>query len=407
MVGIIRDVTIKAREYLKTEEVLIFIGARQVGKTTILKQLQEELEHGGEICYFLNLEDPEYLELLNKTPRNLFKIFSIDLARKNFIFVDEIQYLKNPSSFLKFLFDEYKGKIKLIVSGSSAFYLDKKFKDSLAGRKKIFNVFTLSFREFLRFRKEDSLSQKDFGILSIDEKNKISIYYREFMVFGGYPRVVLSSLTEKNDLLKELVYSYVKKDIFESGVRQEDIFYKLFKILAKQVGNLVNVSELANTLGVSKSSIDNYLYIMQKSFHVVLARPFSKNVRKEITKMPKVFFCDLGLRNFFADNFNPFETRDDKGPLLENAVFREFLQNYNKDEIKFWRTLDQKEVDFIVGENAFEVKVDVGATKMKNYEFFLEKYPDLKFFIVSIDSKLNNVGQVPVCDVWTVNKFLP
>lgn len=253
--SIIRGATIKSRKHLDTDEIIIFIGARQAGKTTILKQIQTELEGKGERAYFLNLEDPEYLELLDKTPRNLFKIFSLDPGKRNFVFVDEIQYLANPSNFLKFIFDEYKEKIKLIVSGSSAFYLDKKFKNSLAGRKKIFNVFTLSFREFLRFKGEENLCEKDFSDLSLEEKNKITLYYREFVIFGGYPRVVLAPLEEKKEILRELAYSYIKKDIFEARVKQEDVFYKLFKILAKQTGNLVNFSELANTFLLKQEAI--------------------------------------------------------------------------------------------------------------------------------------------------------
>jgi len=173
--NIIRDVTIKALKYLDIEDILIFVGSRQAGKTTILKQIQTELKTTDKTSFFLNLEDPEYLDLLNKHPRNLLKIFSFDFSsnKKTFVFIDEIQYLKNPSNFLKFIFDEYKENIKLIVSGSSAFYIDKRFKDSLAGRKKIFNVYTLSFKEFLRFKKENILSQKNFEGLSLEEKIKL------------------------------------------------------------------------------------------------------------------------------------------------------------------------------------------------------------------------------------------
>ena len=140
-----RDIIKEVENYLKSDEMLIFVGARQAGKTTILKQIKEDIESNGCVCYFLNLEDPQYLSLLDEHPRNLLKIFTLDLEAKSFVFIDEIQYLKDPSNFLKYIYDEYQGKIKLIVSGSSAFYIDKKFKDSLAGRKKIFHVSTLSF----------------------------------------------------------------------------------------------------------------------------------------------------------------------------------------------------------------------------------------------------------------------
>lgn len=401
--SIIRDITIKAQKYLETDEILLFAGARQAGKTTILKQIESRLREQNQKTYFLNLEDPEYLDLLNISPKNLFKIFSFDLNQKNFIFLDEIQYLKNPSNFLKYFYDEYGGRIKIFASGSSAFYIDQKFKDSLAGRKKIFNVLTLSFREFLKFKKEDDLAQKDFRAVSLSEKEKITLYYREFMIFGGYPRVVLAPLEEKAEILRDLAYSYIKKDVLEAGVKQEEVFYKLFKILASQTGNLVNTSELANTLDVSKTSIDNYLHIMQKSFHIKLVRPFFKNIRKELTKMPKVYFCDLGLRSFFVDNFKPFVTRDDKGIILENAVFRQLLEKYDDSEIKFWRTANQNEVDFILKDSeAIEVKINPEQFKVKHYKVFLENYRNIKLLVASIDFAGEMIDSYKVINVWDI-----
>lgn len=404
--SIIRDITIESKKYLDNDDILIFVGARQSGKTTILKQIQSGLVSEGQVCFFLNLEDPEYLSLLNEHPKNLLKIFSFDLTKENkkyFVFIDEIQYLENPSNFLKFIFDEYKEKIKLIVSGSSAFYIDQKFKDSLAGRKKVFNVYTLSFREFLRFKNENELSKKNFDNLSLDEKNKISLHYREYAIFGGYPRVVLSQTEEKENILKELAYSYIKKDVYEAGIRKEESFFKLIKILADQVGNLVNTSELANTLNISKTAVDNYLETMQKSFHIALISPFSKNIRKEISKMPKVFFYDNGLRNFLVGNFESFETRTDKGQILENSTFRQFLEKYDKDKIKFWRTSNQNEVDFVIdSKKAFEVKTNTNQFKKTKYKEFLNNYPDTEFSLVSLDKKDKTKDGFVVKNVWEI-----
>lgn len=122
------------------------------------------------------------------------------MAKRNYVLIDEIQYLANPSNFLKFFYDEYKGKIKILALGSSAFYIDKKFRDSLAGRKKIFNVMTLSFREFLLFKNEIELSKKNFDEINLQEKEQIIKYYNEYVVYGGYPRVVLSPIDEKRML---------------------------------------------------------------------------------------------------------------------------------------------------------------------------------------------------------------
>lgn len=397
-----RDITTQAQKYLDSDEILIFIGSRQSGKTTILKQLIEILDQKGQKSFWLNLEDPEYLNLLNENPKNLFKIFTIPQNQKSFVFIDEVQYLNNPSNFLKYLFDEHRDQIKLIVSGSSSFYLDNKFKDSLAGRKKIFPVYTLSFQEFLRFKSEINLSEANLSKLSIDDQNKINLFYREYINFGGYPKIVLAPLEEKIDLLREIAYSYIKKDIFEAGVRQDEIFYKLFKILASQAGNLVNSSELANTLGISKTAIDHYLYAMQKSFHIVLVRPYYKNLRKEITKMPKVYFLDLGLRNFFTDNFQSFDARDDKGALLENVVFRQLIEKYQIDDINYWRTTTQKEVDFVVSNEAFEVKADPQNFNPKKYQEFQEQYPEIDLKIVSFDQKRSSIKSVPIIEPWTI-----
>lgn len=398
-----RDITKKALKYLDNPEILLFIGARQAGKTTILRQLESFLKNRGDTVYFLNLESLEYLGLLNQSPKNIFKIFTIDPKKKNFIFIDEIQYLKNPSNFLKYIYDEHWENVKLIVSGSSAFYLDKKFKDSLAGRKKIFFVPTLSFREFLRFKNEVQLSESDFKNAGLADIEKISLYYREYIIYGGYPRIVLAPLEEKKELLSEIAFSYIKKDIYEANVRQEEIFYKLFKILAGQPGSLVNSSELSATLGVSKTSIDNYLYVMQKSFHIFLVKPFFKNARKELTKMPKAYFYDLGLRNFFANDFRSFEERNDKGVLLENAAFRQLLEKYSDDSLRFWRTIQKHEIDFIIDEKeAFEAKINPEKFNEKNYKAFFENYPQITLAVISIDRKEKMVGRHEIKNVWEI-----
>ena len=401
--SIIRDITLKAQDYLDRDEILLFIGARQAGKTTILRQLQASIEKRGEPSFFMNLDDPDYLSLLNASPKNLFQIFPIDLKKRTVVFLDEIQYLSDPSRFLKYIYDEYRGKIKLIVSGSSAFYIDKKFKDSLSGRKIIFYVWTLSFREFLRFKGEDKLSERDWKTPALSEAEILARNYNEYILYGGYPEVALSPMEEKKEILREIAYSYIKKDIYESRIKKEELFYKLFKILAAQTGNLVNSSELAATIGVSKTAIEHYLYVMRKSFHLHLLPPFFKNIRKELTKMPKVYFFDLGLRNFFTGNFTPYAVRgDDQGRLLENAVFCQLFRSYEIEEIKFWRTIQGNEVDFLVGERqAFEVKAQPKKFQEKKYKVFFENYPSVNLRIASLDVGAA-AAAYPIIEVWQI-----
>jgi len=379
--SVIRDVTIRAKKYLETQEILIFVGPRQAGKTTILHQLEKEIK--DKPYFFLNLEDKEIVGLLNLSPKNIFQILPLDLKKKTFIFVDEIQYLKDPTNFLKYLYDQYQEKLKLIVSGSSSFYIDRRFKDSLVGRKKIFYVYPASLKEFFQFRGYQF--DKPYSKLTLVEKDQYKKLFFEYLVYGGYPRVILASYEEKKEVLRDLVYSYIKKDIYEGGVRQEDVFYRLLKILASQIGNLVNSQDLALTLGVSKTAIDNYLYLMQKSFHLCLIRPFFKNIRKELTKMPKVYFYDLGLRNFLVNNFEPFLMRVDQGALLENYFFRLFLEEKYPDEIKFWRTTEGQEIDFIIDDNAYEVKINKKIFKPSKYKLFQKKYPQIKLSLIDLE----------------------
>ena len=138
-------------ENLERDEIIVLVGARQTGKTTLLKKLKQSADEKKEANFFINLENKRYLSLLNEAPENLFQLIGKFPDRKVFVFIDEIQYLKDPSNFLKYMYDEYAGKIKLVVSGSSAFYIDQEFKDSLAGRKRLFTLKVLDYKEFLKF----------------------------------------------------------------------------------------------------------------------------------------------------------------------------------------------------------------------------------------------------------------
>jgi hypothetical protein len=399
--SIIRDVTLVAEKYLDTDETMIFTGARQAGKTTILRQLEDKLKVDGHVPFFINLEDPEFLDLLNAHPENIFKIHHFNLQKRNFLLIDEIQYLNNPTNFIKYIYDEYKGRIKLIVTGSSAFYLDRKFKDSLAGRKIILHVFTLSFNEYLRFKGVNV--PKDFSNFDLTKQREISNYYREYMLYGGYPKVVLAEESQKQDILRDLAYSYIKKDIYEAGIRRGNDFYKLLKILAVQSGQLVNVSELANTLNISVTAVENFLYVMEKSGHIFLIRPFHGNIRKELTKMPKAYWLDLGLRNMFLDNWKEFDLREDKGSILENAAFRQLAIKYGAENVKFWRTVQGHEIDFIVNDKAaYEAKSNYSKIKNINLRSFKEKYPQIPVSLITIDKGESIFNGYPVLNVWEV-----
>ena len=267
-----RSIALSLEDNLENDLILIVVGARQVGKTTLLKQVYSEIKE-KEQAYFINLENPEFLKLTNQHPDNIFKITNSIASEKQYVFIDEIQYLDNPTNFLKYIFDEYKGKVKLIVSGSSSFYLDKKFRDSLMGRKRVFYLFQFDFREFLESKNEEDLI-KEFersGNFSLINKKRIEQCFSEYITYGGYPAVVLGeSYKLKELLLSEIAYDFIKKDIYEANIHEQDKYYSILKIIANQVGQLLNSGEIANKLNISFNTVEKYLYVMQKSFQISL-----------------------------------------------------------------------------------------------------------------------------------------
>jgi len=410
-----RGISSALRVNLDNDYILVIIGARQTGKTTLLRMLFNELEEAKKKCFYINLERLDFVSLLDNAPENLFKIIPhVPKKNKSTVFIDEIQYLKNPTNFLKYFYDEYKDIIKLVISGSSAFYIDQKFRDSLAGRKRIFNLHTLSFREFLLFRQKevllnylpDRFDEGNFDMLSAMPelyKNDLMKMFSEYSCYGGYPRVVLAeSLEEKRMIIEDLVSSNAKKDILESKLRYPERYFDLFKILVSQTGGLLNRNELAKTLQLSAQAVENYLYVMQKSFQIALVRSFHANIRKEIIKMPKVYFFDMGVRNYLLNDFKDISLRSDKGPFLENLVFKQFLDKFPVDNIQFWRTQDKNELDFVVKSRyGFEVKFNPRVFLPSRYQNFMSKNPGISVNVISYDV-FNSVPGYKVWGAWGI-----
>jgi hypothetical protein len=387
-----RSLYLDLLNHVPEKECTILIGARQTGKSTLLKQLQDALLKNGETVVLLNLERKDILLELNQSPENIFRYFPAK-EKRNYLLVDEVQYLEDPTNFLKLLYDEHAPKLKIIATGSSAFYIDRQFKDSLAGRKKIFELPTLDFKEFLLFKNQETLLAEYQSLKKQTKKKSTSepqlwAALDEYVNYGGYPAIVLENkVANKIERLKEIRDSFVKRDILEAGITDETKFFRLMILLASQIGNLVNTNELANTLKITHPATENYLYILRKCFHIELVKPFFSNVRKELVKMPKVYFNDLGLRNVLVNYFSPIEQRADKGALLENYVYRSLSDRLNRDQIKFWRTADGNEVDFVLEESnkggkAIEVKFNEAEANAKKYKKFTELYPNypVQFF---------------------------
>ena len=400
-----REIQQEIKNHLRRKEYTIITGPRQSGKTSLLNALFHELKREGQTVSFLTFEDRDILSAINNHPEEIFAYTtrpekSTERSKPSFqpvyLFIDEVQYADDPSNFLKYLYDVYGQSLKIITSGSSAFYIDKKFKDSLSGRKRIFELQTLSFEECLLFKDKKELS-KELEIIRQSNDYRSSRYrelleiFNEYLVFGGYPAIVLeSNKEEKVNLLKEIRNSFLKRDIDESGITNPDKFYKMLMLLAGQAGNLVNRNEFANSIGVDNKTIDKYLYVLQNCFHIELVKPFYSNLRKELTKMPKVYFKDPGLRNSALNRFFDFMSRDDQGAMLENYVYKRLSSLYDSDSIRFWRTTDKKEIDFVLLTSfqeglAYEVKLNCKNRKTISARKFIESYPDYPLEILSYD----------------------
>lgn len=385
-----RDIVSIILNRIASNELVLINGARQTGKTTALNQIHNRLKNLGEESYLFTLEDPEYLRLLNEHPDRLWQILPQFTDKKQYILIDEIQYLTNPTNFLKYHYDLYKGSVKLIVTGSSAFYLDQHFNDSLAGRKIIYNLPTLGLKEFLRFREREDLSLfisaiPDFSHLPLIHKRALINLTDEYLTYGGYPGVVLANGTEsKKELLFDLFSSYLKRDFTESGLKSTDTAYHLLKLLAWQSGNELNRNSLAKELGINRKTLEDLLLTLQKTFHITLIRPFFSGHPKELRKMPKLYFLDLGMRNAVLRNFELPSQRRDIGQLYENYVFRHLYDSCKGSEIQYWRTQAGNEVDFLIdGKQAYEVKWNTSHINEGKLKQFKELYPDIKLNFVA------------------------
>lgn len=338
-------------KWLNEKEIIILTGVRQVGKTSLLKIIEKKLvdQNISEKNIFrLDLEDFNILTTLNQNPENIFQ-YVTDRSKRNYFLIDEIQYLDNPSNFLKLLYDKYAPDIKLIVTGSSALELKANFQDSLVGRKTTFEVLPLDFEEFLQFKGFDKIDYLFQENLPIDIKREFDNQLEEYLLYGGMPAVVLQSDYQKKEkLLSEYVGTYINKDVRMIGkIDNVSKFNNTIKVIASQIGNLLNINELTNTVGVDRRHLENFLNILEHTFVLYRVAPYLLNIRSQITKMHKIYFFDTGIRNAILNNFSDLDSRADCGALFENFVYLE-LRKKGGDSIYFYRTTAGQEVDFVV-----------------------------------------------------------
>lgn len=317
---------------------IIVVGPRQVGKTTLLKNIL-----GSKDYLFLDGDNPKVRSLLDDP--NTEEIKNI-IGKHKLVFIDEAQRIAGIGLTLKIITDQFKG-VQLFTSGSSSFDLSNKINEPLTGRKWEYQLYPISWEEF----------ENHHGYLYAEQQ------LEDRLLYGFYPDV-LNNPGEEISILKNLVNSYLYRDILAySEIRKPEVLDKLVQALALQVGSEVNYSELSQIVNVDKNTISKYIDILQKGYVIFKLGSFSRNIRHEIKTNKKIYFYDNGIRNMVIGNFDPLELRTDRGAIWENFLISERIKQHEYKEslakTYFWRTKQQQEVDF----------VEDKAGKIYGYEF--------------------------------------
>ncbi|MCG9880628.1 MAG: ATP-binding protein [Bacteroidia bacterium] len=314
------------RKKINTGKAIVLIGARQVGKTTLIKSLLEKKDF-----LFLDGDDPATRSLMqNPTTEQIRSI----IGNHKFVFLDEAQRIPGIGITLKIITDQFK-QVQLFVSGSSSFDLGDALNEPLTGRKWEYELFPVSWEEY----------ENKIGRIKSEQQIENRLLY------GLYPDVLNYQGKEKT-ILKNLVNSYLYRDILAfSDIRKPEVLEKLLQALALQLGSEVNYNELSQLIGINKLTIQKYIEILEKGYVIFRLNSFSRNIRNEITQNRKIYFYDNGVRNMLIGNFNPLELRMDKGALWENFLIAERRkQNLYKEtfaKMHFWRTKQQQEIDYV------------------------------------------------------------
>ncbi len=409
-----RDLEDKILALLETPEILAIVGPRQSGKTTMINNILSKLENVKSVSF----DDQNILNMFEKSAEDFIQIYIKD---NKYLFIDEFQYAKNGGKILKFIYDSFAfapdgKKIKIIISGSSVLDLTVRAVKYLTGRILVLNLYPFNFREFLSAKDLDYLklfdAQKnkfnlgEFTNIEISEEahQKLLKYYEEYLIFGGYPRIVIEENYEiKKDLLKNIYNTYFLREVRDIlGLIDDYKLGNLIKGLALQIGNLIEYNELSAVSQYSYVSLKKYLNFLEKTYVCKFIRPFFKNRRTEIVKNPKVYFLDTGLRNSIVNDFRYLKDRVDKGALLENGLAAQFIKQ--GIDFNFWRDKAKNEIDFILQlahEKIIAVESKSGLRDFKNHsiENFKKKYESIDVYLSYTDlsketNKIKNIYPV-------------
>lgn len=361
-----RKLTAQIKSKLDSKKALIIYGARQTGKTTLVRKLLPEI---SENILYLNGDDSDVRELFGSYSSTQLKAI---IGKNNIVFIDEAQRIKEIGLIIKIIVDNFP-EIKVIATGSSSFELLSNISEPLTGRKYEFLLYPLSYGELVEHH----------GLL---EESRL---LEQRLIYGYYPEIV-TSVGEEKELLKLLADSYLYKDLLAlESVTKSAVLEKIVKALALQVGSEVSFNEIAQIVGASNATVDKYINLLEKAFVIFQLPAFSRNVRNEIKKGKKIYFYDNGIRNAVINNFTPVDSRADKGALWENFLISERLKRntYSKTDAKtyFWRTAQQQEIDYIEEVDgvlhAYEFKY--GNKKAKLPITFANAYPEHSFMVVN------------------------
>lgn len=340
---------------------IILLGARQIGKSTMLKSIADKNPHS----LYLDADLPDVKTLLNDaSPSKLSTVFQTH----KLVIIDEAQQLLQAGHLLKIITDHLP-QIQVIASGSSAFELRNQMNEPLTGRKFEYFLFPFSFEEM---RNEHGFV-KEFELLS------------HRLVFGSYPEVVTNYLKEEQ-ILRLIADSYLYKDVLiYKGIKSPDKMHDLLKSLALQIGSQVSYHELGQIVGMKSDTVEEYIRLLEKAFVIFRLPSFHSNQRKELTKSKKIYFYDNGIRNAILNDYRPLALRQDKGALFENYMAVELLKKdrYTKtfSNFYFWRTKDQQEIDLIIEKNGFLNAYEIKWSKKETTppKAFANLYPHHKF----------------------------
>ena len=356
----------RIEESLFKGKVVIIYGARQVGKTTIVKNLQKKYPDS----VYLNCDEPDVRNALTDVSSVEIKAF---IGDKKIVFLDEAQRVKNIGLSLKLIVENFP-ETQVVATGSSSFDLSNQIAEPLTGRKFEFLIYPFSMQELNIGKSEVDIDR------SLENR----------IIFGMYPEVAIKSGEEQKEALRSIAKSYLYKDVLQyQNIKNPDILEKLLQALALQVGSEVSYGELGEIIGVDKKTVMSYIDILEKSFIIFQLSPFSRNLRNELKKLRKIYFFDNGIRNALVNNFNPIDLRQDIGSLWENFMISErvkFNNNNNIDNnIYFWRTHDKKEIDYLEERDgkifAFEFKWR--KDNVNSPKTFLEAYKNSEFMLVN------------------------